>query len=75
MFRRKAIFLVGDCVEAQFQGGEHFYKAKISRRHADGTFDVNYDDGDREERVTRDFIRNEPEVRSVSWFTTTPPTE
>ena len=33
---------------------------KITRDHGDGTYDVEYDDGDLEERVAVDLVRSAP---------------
>ena len=38
-------------------GKGKFFKGKISRANADGTYDVAYDDGDRERRVSKRNIR------------------
>ena len=47
----------GDTVEADYEGrGEH-YKGKISRDRGDGTFDIDYDDGETELRVRETLIR------------------
>ncbi|EQC26388.1 hypothetical protein SDRG_15799, partial [Saprolegnia diclina VS20] len=43
-------------VEAKYKG-KTYYPGKIARCHADGTFDVDYDDGEKEKRVDRDLIR------------------
>ncbi|KDO21598.1 hypothetical protein SPRG_22324 [Saprolegnia parasitica CBS 223.65] len=47
---------VGTTVEAKYKG-KTYYPGKITRCHADGTFDVDYDDGEKEKRVDRDLIR------------------
>ena len=41
---------VGTRVEARYRGRSKKYPGKISRVHADGTFDVSYDDGESETR-------------------------
>jgi hypothetical protein len=47
----------GDIVDAQWRRrGNTAYPGRISRVRDDVTYDVVYDDGDREERVTRDRI-------------------
>ena len=43
-------FQPGDRVEAQFQGGQQWYAGTISRKTATG-YDVDYDDGDKEQNV------------------------
>ena len=35
-------------VEARFRGKTRYYPGKISRDNRDGTYDISYDDGDRE---------------------------
>merc|ERR1711871_1396373 len=48
---------VGDQVEARFGGRKRWYKATVMRKNRDGTFDLKYDDGDRERSVKRELIR------------------
>merc|ERR1712146_88520 len=48
---------VGDHVEARFGGRKKWYKATVMRENRDGTYDLKYDDGDRERSVKRDLIR------------------
>jgi hypothetical protein len=48
---------VGDKVEARFQGRSKWFKATIIQSHAYGTFDVEYEDGDRETNVAAELIR------------------
>ena len=43
-------YAVEDLVEARFGGGERWVKGKITKVHGDGTYDVLYDDGNREGR-------------------------
>ena len=47
----------GDLVEARYRGREKYYKGKISRDRGDGTYDIAYDDGERETRVEERLIR------------------
>lgn len=51
-------FALGDAVDAQWKRkGNQAFPGKITRVYDDGmTFDIVYDDGDREERVLRDRI-------------------
>jgi len=51
---------VGDKVEARFKGGAKYYKGKIARVNSDGTYAINYDDGDREPRVKASMIKGKP---------------
>ncbi|KAL4171226.1 hypothetical protein KRP22_009324 [Phytophthora ramorum] len=54
-------FAVGDPVKARYKKGAKLFSGKIARVRSDGTYDVNYDDGDVETRVAKELI--EPEVR------------
>jgi len=47
----------GDKVEARYRGRGRWYPGKIVRDRGDGTYDVNYDDGEAETRVASDMIR------------------
>ena len=47
----------GDKVEARYRGREKYYPGKISRDRGDGTFDIAYDDGERETRVEERLVR------------------
>ena len=51
-------FQPGDRVEAQFQGGAQWYAGTISRKTATG-YDVDYDDGDKEQNVAVTLIRSQ----------------
>jgi hypothetical protein len=50
---------VGDRVQAQFDGGESWYPGVVSAVNEDGTYHVEYDDGDVESAVAGDLIRAE----------------
>ncbi|TMW67050.1 hypothetical protein Poli38472_012166 [Pythium oligandrum] len=50
-------FDVGDKVEAQFNGGDRFFKGTIQKRRADGTYDILYDDSEVELKVKGRMIR------------------
>jgi hypothetical protein len=47
---------VGDSVKALFQGGMEYYSGQVSRARVDGTYDIKFDDGDKEQSVPRDAI-------------------
>ena len=48
----------GDKVEADYRGRGKFYPGKISRDSGqDDTYDISYDDGERETRVAKRLIR------------------
>ncbi|CAM9753461.1 unnamed protein product, partial [Laminaria digitata] len=49
--------LEGDKVEANYRGRGRFYKGRISRVNLDGTFNIDYDDGEKERGITDDLIR------------------
>ena len=48
---------IGQRVRAQFAGKAHFYNGKIIAVNADGTYGVEYDDGDWEDALERHFIQ------------------
>jgi len=48
---------VGSKVEAVYDGRGEYFPGKITAAHADGTFDILYDDGDREDRVPPGRVR------------------
>ncbi|KAG2764186.1 hypothetical protein Pcac1_g24292 [Phytophthora cactorum] len=56
---------VGTRVEARFMGKDKYTKGTISRANADGTYGVEYDDGEKESRVAASSIRP---LKSLSSF-------
>ena len=48
---------VGTRVEANYRGRGKYYAGKISRVRLNGTFDVDYDDNEKEMGLARDLIR------------------
>ena len=44
-------FMIGDRVQAKYKGRNKWYKGKIAKVNHDGTYDVEYDDGDFERNV------------------------
>jgi hypothetical protein len=50
-------FNVGDKVEANFAGRGRYFPGKIFKVRDDGTYDVDYDDGETEKRVQAQWIR------------------
>ena len=48
----------GMSVEVRYRGGAKYFKGKIECKLVDGTFDILYDDGDREMGVSADLIRS-----------------
>jgi disulfide oxidoreductase YuzD len=55
---KRAIFQEGDFVEGRWKGGNRWYNAIITRKHMDGTYDIRYNDGDREIYLDPEFIRH-----------------
>jgi len=49
---------VESLIEARYRGTRKVYAVKIERCHFDGSFDVIYDDRERELGVAKDFIRS-----------------
>ena len=47
----------GDSVEARFEDGKAWYNGTIRNVRVDGTFDIEYADGDMEEGVSPDLVR------------------
>ena len=47
---------VGDRVEARYRGRARAYPGRIARENGDGTYDVEYDNGDKEQGVAADLI-------------------
>merc|ERR1711998_295731 len=50
-------FEEGDKIEARFGGRSRWFKGKIDKKNRDGTYDIRYEDGDKERRVKKDLIR------------------
>ena len=50
----------GQRVEARYKGRNRFYPGVISRIHGDGTYDVDYDDGEQERMVESSLIKTPP---------------
>ena len=60
----RGTFRVGQHIKAMYLATEHgsarsrgYYPGKVAAAHDDGTFDIHYDDGDKEQRVQPKFIR------------------
>jgi GTPase SAR1 family protein len=47
----------GDKVEANYRGRGRYFPAKVRRDRGDGTYDLDYDDGETELRASEDMIR------------------
>ena len=50
-------YRVGDKVEGRFGGGKRWFKATVERANRDGTVDLFYADGDKEQRVESYLVR------------------
>eukprot|EP00750_Incisomonas_marina_P026422 INCI5906.4.p1 GENE.INCI5906.4~~INCI5906.4.p1 ORF type:complete len:3633 (-),score=669.26 INCI5906.4:838-11736(-) len=50
-------FAIGQDVECRFDSGADFFEATIAAQNADGTYDVEYEDGDKEKGVEEAMIR------------------
>ena len=53
-----AVFAVGARVECRHGGGEDWYAGEVASVAADGTYYIQYDDGDEEEGVEGDLVRD-----------------
>ena len=67
--RSPAKFREGDKVEARLSGQSKWSKAKV-RRVRDDTYDLEFDDGEREKRVKPKYIRKRGGSRGGSYATT-----
>ena len=49
----------GEAIEAQYHGNEggEWYPGKIAAAHVDGTYDIAYDDGDTDKKLSARSIR------------------
>ena len=57
----ESLLEVGSRVEALYHGrGRRYYKGSIVSVHDDGSYDVHYDDGDKDSRLAAEFIRRIP---------------
>ena len=56
----------GDKVKARFRGLEKYYKGVIRRAHSDGTYSIDYDDGEKESHVKERYIKKRSSSRSRS---------
>jgi len=54
-------FKEGDKVEANYRGRGRWYPGKIARKRLIGTYDIDYDDGEKEINVSSEYIRIMPE--------------
>ena len=64
-------FAVGAKVEARHRGGKKYYGGVIARDHGDGTYDIDYDDGEKEAHVAEALV--EPWPRASALPSRSPP--
>ena len=50
--------LEGAKVEARYRGGSRYFPGKIRRENRDGTYDIDYDDGEKERGVQAELIKS-----------------
>jgi hypothetical protein len=53
----KKSFEEGQKVEARFRGRAKWFKGKVRRVNRDGTYDIEYEDGDNERDVAAELVR------------------
>ena len=63
----------GDKVEANYRGRGKYYTGKIREDRGDGTFDIDYDDGEKETRVREELIRSLERPSSCLLYTSPSP--
>ena len=49
----------GAKVQCRYRGRSKFYPGRIERDRGDGTYDIYYDDGEKETRVLEEYIKAE----------------
>ena len=54
----KGVFSEGDKVEARYRGKSKYYSGVIGRVRVNGTYDINYDDGEKELGVQGELIKS-----------------
>jgi hypothetical protein len=67
-------YKAGDKVEARCKGSTKYYAGKIKSDNRDGTFDVLFDDGDRDRMVPERSIKKlggSPRGQNLAWITVT----
>ena len=57
---------MGNVVEARHGGGRKWFPGKISAVNEDGTFDVAYDDGDKESGIEAKLIKRASQASQAS---------
>src|SRR5204863_20230 len=54
---REEAIRVGSKVEGRYRGREKWYPGVVTRVNSDGSYDIDYDDGEKETRVRREYVR------------------
>ena len=57
--RDAKVFAVGSRIEAQFGGGDDWFAGRVRKVNRNGSFDIDYDDGDEERNVLAGCMRIE----------------
>ena len=55
--KKPSKFLVGDRVDARWEAGLEWYPGRVIRARRDGSYDIKYDDGDKELKVAEEVMR------------------
>jgi hypothetical protein len=55
--QKSSHFEVGALVEARFGNGDVYFPGTVVAAHADGSYAIDYDDGDQELNVSQDLMR------------------
>jgi hypothetical protein len=58
----KIEFKDGEKIEANYKGKGKWHAGKIGKVRKDGYYDIHYDDGDKEEKVSAEHIRHLPDI-------------
>ena len=45
-------------IQARYRGKARYYPGRIARAHLNGTYDIDYDDGEKERGVPADYVRS-----------------
>jgi hypothetical protein len=59
-------FRVGMAIDARYGGKETWYSGKVCEVHGDGTYSIEYADGDKETNIVEEFIRPMEEAPPAS---------
>ncbi|KAH9106756.1 hypothetical protein LEN26_014503, partial [Aphanomyces euteiches] len=63
-----SLWKVGQKVEARYKRRQKYYKSKIARVRLNGTYDIEYDDGEKETNVDKEMIRPLPDLIEIQHF-------